>query len=610
MGTRRRVASLWNDLDWLKSARHNLSVPHTLTAYRVFVASPGGLVPERQAFRDAINAYNEMDAISRGVMFIPVGWEQTLPGMGRPQSLINEDLRDCDYFVLILWDRWGSSSGDAAYTSATSEEYAIARECWNNSEHCLREIAAFFKAAEPRQMSDPGEQLRNVLDFKRQLEQTKELLFSTFDDVSLFQRQLQRLLAKWVRDHEQGRRSPASKQVPRMPSPEASATGLSPTASVTAGLRHLDKSRAVLEEAQGLVRQGKLTDAEMLFARALAKDNEPGTALQYSRFLRSLGRFSQAQALLEGILQRTAPGEEHWKAGAYNYLGMLCRDQGQLNEAEKMLNQAKSLADQPGTRETTIAAYNNLGQVYRDRGDLAEAERMHQRGIDLCKPSGDEASLASSCGNLAHIYLIRDELARCEAMNGKAIELSEKIGNQEGLTIALRNQGLLLMKQKHLGEAEEILRRSLEIASKIGRQKSMADAYSSLAQLKAAQNEIAEAEQLIAKSIEVNERIGRRKGVARSFGLLGEFQQAKGDAAQAEQSLLRAIEVARMIGDKICVANAYRALGTIFKSRGEGSAASLLWRDARQIFQDIGMTEKLRELNNLLATPQMVAGAS
>jgi hypothetical protein len=45
--------------------------------------------------------------------------------MGRPQSLINEDLKDCDYFVLILWDRWGSPSGDERYTSATSEEYSI-----------------------------------------------------------------------------------------------------------------------------------------------------------------------------------------------------------------------------------------------------------------------------------------------------------------------------------------------------------------------------------------------------------------------------------------------------------------------------------------------------
>jgi tetratricopeptide (TPR) repeat protein len=597
-------------LDGQGSAGHNFWVPHTLTSYRVFFASPGGLVPERQAFRDAINTYNEMDAIQRGVMFIPVGWEQTLPGMGRPQSLINEDLKDCDYFVLILWDRWGSPSGDDAYTSATSEEYAIARDCWKNSDHCLREIAAFFKAPEPRQLSDPGEQLRHVLDFKRQLEQTKELLFSTFDDVSLFQRQLQRLLAKWVRDHEQGRKSPASKPAPSLSSPEISAPGLLPTASVTAGLTNLDKSRGVLEAAELLVRQGKLTDAEMLFARALAKDNEPGTALQYARFLRTLGRFSQAQALLEGILARATPGEERWKAGAYNYLGMICRDRGEFDEAEKMLNHAKSFAEHPGTRETTIAAYNNLGQVFRDRGDLEEAEKMHKRALELCKPAGDDPSLASSYGNLAHIYLIRDEFEPCEAMNRKAIELSEKIGNEEGLTIALRNQGLLLLDQKHTGEAEQMLRRSLEIASKIGRQKSMADAYSGLAQLKAAQHEVAEAEQLIAKSIEMNERIGRRKGVARAFGLLGEFQQAKGDDAQSEQSLLRAIEVARIVGDRICVANAYRTLGAIFNKRGEGSAATLLWSDARQIFQEIGIAEKVREMDSLLVRSQSAGHAS
>jgi hypothetical protein len=70
-GTRRGTAGVGSDLNWLKSARHNLFVPNTLTVYRVFVASSGGLVPERQAFRDAINAYNEMDAVSRGVMSFP-----------------------------------------------------------------------------------------------------------------------------------------------------------------------------------------------------------------------------------------------------------------------------------------------------------------------------------------------------------------------------------------------------------------------------------------------------------------------------------------------------------------------------------------------------------
>jgi|HubBroStandDraft_4_1064222.scaffolds.fasta_scaffold03063_2 tetratricopeptide (TPR) repeat protein len=583
---------------------------HTLTAYRVFVASPGGLVSERQAFRDAIIAYNEMDAISRGVMFIPVGWEQTLPGMGRPQSLINEDLADCDFFVLILWDRWGSPSGDEAYTSATSEEFTIARDCWKNPDHCLREIAAFFKAPDTRQMSDPGEQLRNVLDFKRELERTKELLFNTFDDVSSFQRSLQRLLAKWVRDHEQGRKGSSIKLAPSEPSIEPATPGLLPTASVTAGLTHLGGSRAVLEEAERLAAQGRLTDAEMLFARALAKDNEPGTALQYARFLRRLGRFSQAQALLEGILERTTAGEEHWKAGAYNYLGMLCRDRGEFDDAEKMLNKARSFADHPRAREATIAAYNNLGQVFRDRGDLAEAEKMHKQALELCKPAGDDASLASAYGNLAHIYLIRDDYEQCEVMNRKAIELSEKIGNEEGLTIALRNQGHLLLDQNRLAEAEQAMQRSLAIATKIGRQKSMADAYLSLAQLRLAQHELDEVDRLIDKALELNERIGRRKGVARVFNLRGVLQQARGDSQQAEQSLLRSIEVAREVGDRVCMANAYQALGMIFKSRGEASAATILWRDARQIFDKVGITQRVHELDGLLTPPSKVAEAS
>ncbi len=499
-----------------------------MTAYRVFIASPGGLVSERQAFRDAINAYNEMDAISRGVMFMPVGWEQTLPGMGRPQSLINDDLKDCDYFILILWDRWGSPSGDQNYTSATSEEYDIAHGCWQDPGHCLREIAAFFKAVEPRQMSDPGEQLRNVLDFRRRLEQTKELLFGTFDDISSFQRHVQRLLAKWVRDHEQGHSGKMGKtaaiSIPL--SSENSSQALAPTVSVTAGLRDLDKSQAVIEQADSLVAQGRLTDAETLFARALAKDNEPGTAIQYARFLRRLGRLSQAQALLEGVLERTTEGEEHWKAGAYNYLGMLYRDRGELDRAEQMLNQARSFAEHPRSRETTIAACNNLGQVFRDRGDLIGAERMHRLALELCKVTGDEPNVAAAYGNLADVYLIRGDLEQAESANRKAIELSEKIGKEEGLAIALRNQGLLLLGRKELPEAEKMLQRSLQIATKIGAQKSMADVYSSLAQVRAVEKRNGEAKELLANAIEINERIGRGKGVARALCLLGEIEQA------------------------------------------------------------------------------------
>src|SRR5438046_2882905 len=100
---------------------------HDIRAYRIFIASPGGLADERRRFRDVVHRFNDTDAIPRGVLFIPVGWEDTLGGVGRPQSPINEEVRDCDYFLLMLWDRWGSppdSEAAGRFTSGTEEEYS------------------------------------------------------------------------------------------------------------------------------------------------------------------------------------------------------------------------------------------------------------------------------------------------------------------------------------------------------------------------------------------------------------------------------------------------------------------------------------------------------
>ena len=181
----------------------------SITRYKVFIASPGGLQKERQAFRDTIREYNEeIDKQRRDVTFMPVGWEETLGGYGRPQSLINEDIIACDYFILLLWDRWGSppdTPGQGQYSSACEEEFALALECLEDPAKPMREVLIFFKAVAPAQLADPGPQLKQVLDFKRQWEREKTHFFTTFDEMAVFQKQQRRHLAKWVYAHETGR---------------------------------------------------------------------------------------------------------------------------------------------------------------------------------------------------------------------------------------------------------------------------------------------------------------------------------------------------------------------------------------------------------------------
>jgi uncharacterized protein YjbI with pentapeptide repeats len=177
-----------------------------LTEFRVFIASPGGLESERELFRDTLQEYNEIELHSRGLIFTPIGWEITLGGFGRPQHLINADLVRCDYFILLLWDRWGSPPDKQAkdkYSSGCEEEFALALECLADPERPMTQVVVFFKGVEKQQLKDPGPQLEKVLEFRRQLEESKKHLFMNFEDGVGLKKHLRRFLAQWTLDHEE-----------------------------------------------------------------------------------------------------------------------------------------------------------------------------------------------------------------------------------------------------------------------------------------------------------------------------------------------------------------------------------------------------------------------
>jgi hypothetical protein len=139
-------------------------VPKTITQYNVFIGSPGGLDEERRKFRADLEKCSLLHGDGRDVRFHPVGWEDTIGGVGRPQELINEDLRLCDFAVFVLHDRWGSPTG-SGHTSGTAEEWALAEELYKANK--IRNIALLFKKVDSGKLGDPGDQLKPVLEFKK-----------------------------------------------------------------------------------------------------------------------------------------------------------------------------------------------------------------------------------------------------------------------------------------------------------------------------------------------------------------------------------------------------------------------------------------------------------
>ena len=98
--------------------------------YRVFIASPGDLADERKALRDVVERINGICARETDWRIELLGWEDTLPGAGRPQELINADLEKLIYLSgafgkggehrLVTETRRASKRNSVAHLKSTS----------------------------------------------------------------------------------------------------------------------------------------------------------------------------------------------------------------------------------------------------------------------------------------------------------------------------------------------------------------------------------------------------------------------------------------------------------------------------------------------------------
>ena len=106
----------------------------TFRKLRVFIASPGGLEGEREAIRWVIDYLNNGIANEYLLLLDLQAGDQAMPGMGRPQSVIFENLPvvDWDLFIGVLWHRFGTPTGgrdpetQRDLLSGTEEEFRAA----------------------------------------------------------------------------------------------------------------------------------------------------------------------------------------------------------------------------------------------------------------------------------------------------------------------------------------------------------------------------------------------------------------------------------------------------------------------------------------------------
>ena len=323
---------------------------------RVFIASPGDLVEERRIFRDAINQLNVGFGDGANVEYVALGWEDTLATTGRRnQGVINEEIDQCDVFILAMHRRWGQEAPDAKpYTSYTEEEFHRALERWRSSG--TPEIFVFFKRVDAESEGDPGPQLRRVMDFRKHLEETRQVLYHYFDSPQSFMDKIDLHLRAYAKNELP--KADQQREIVVLP---------------MAALQEIEEARKMA--LQKTLEAKKANDAA--YEARLELEAIQLQIAEDAALLSKEGKIEFAREKLTKLTTETTDirilslGHEFFFRT------------GDLDSAVKVLEKWLILSGIEKRTSLTASALGNLGILYKTRGELDRAEEMYQKSLVL-----------------------------------------------------------------------------------------------------------------------------------------------------------------------------------------------------------------------------------
>jgi HEAT repeat protein len=146
----------------------------SVTKIRVFVSSPGDVISEADQVPRIIEELNRTIGRKFDLFIEPVSWKShCYPQMGRTQAVIHELIGPYDIYLGIMWNRFGTPTGEA--DSGTEEEFREAYAEWERDNN-LPILFYFSLAPATLKTEKELDQRRKVINFQEELS-TKGLVW-------------------------------------------------------------------------------------------------------------------------------------------------------------------------------------------------------------------------------------------------------------------------------------------------------------------------------------------------------------------------------------------------------------------------------------------------
>ncbi|MDR1345299.1 MAG: tetratricopeptide repeat protein, partial [Bacteroidales bacterium] len=584
---------------------------------------------------------DEYNAISEDgkLMFKAIGWELTNPTARRPQDEINKYVRECDYFVVLLHDYFGSPTGsDKDYSSGTEEEFHVACESMGDENLPMRDVAIFFKSVPQDRMKDPGPNLQKVLNFRKEREAKKDFYCKLYNTSTEFADFFRRRLQEWKQDIVKGVKKTAK-------NPLLSSTEKSLSSKVN------DLSYKTMEDglkkAQELYNNGENTDAEILYSRLVADYDASRAEIEYARFLRNIGSFQMAMKVLEKardkyIRLRDKENEayawqqigkihaifiEHYEEAKVDYekalelynsndlnksldnsickartllnLGIILRRLSDYENSEKHLEQALNIFEEFKCNSAIATVKSHLGVLYKTIGDYDKALQYQKEALNILETEQTEQNpraKAKVLGNLGVIYRIKRNFAEAKNAHQEALNIFIKVKDIRGQIREISNLGEIEEINKQYKDAFNYYEKAYYLAGQIGEKDGIS--MTQMGKISYMLGSYNESEKYLMEALQIAKDDKYSQSIRLRY--LGILYRLKKDYSESIRYLNKSIENAYYIKNDVEIANALLEEAYTYFEQKDRKNALAIAEDTKLRFKELKMDTKEKEAESLI----------
>lgn len=189
---------------------------------------------------------------------------------------------------------------------------------------------------------------------------------------------------------------------------------------------------------------------------------------------------AQGEAALDAFSQLEV--EKRWVAAMLNTLGVIARDQGDLEKAERLLGEAAALRRELPPPLSLTRTLNDLATIWERQGKFEQAEAAYQEGNALLEETSYERDKAIIQINLGTLYYRKGQWEAAETIFRRGYSHIPQWDITYRGSLA-NNLGNVLFKQGRLGEAAVYLRQAEALWRDIDNSLQLANTVGTLAQV-------------------------------------------------------------------------------------------------------------------------------